>query len=153
MRYPFVRNGGPLCYFRDTCASHHLASIRSALDGYKRKLVEVDDEIESIQFHLTKAAPLGNESEMFLDLQPQVQIAVEERTNFVMAKRLLQSRLLDLAVLAAEIETAAAARVLMQSPDKGAAEPGREERAANPFLKKVASLEACNPSKGKRWRA
>jgi hypothetical protein len=64
-------------------------SIRSALDGYKRKLVEVDDEIESIQFHLTKAAPLGSESEMFLDLQSQLQTAVEERTNFVMAKRLL----------------------------------------------------------------
>ena len=42
-------------------------SVRSALEGYKRKLIEMDDEIESIQYYLTRAAPLGSESEMFLD--------------------------------------------------------------------------------------
>ena len=34
-------------------------SVKSALDGYKRKLREKDDEIESIQYYLTRAAPLG----------------------------------------------------------------------------------------------
>ena len=42
-------------------------SVRIALDGYKRKLVEKDDEIEFIQYYLIKAAPLGSESEMVLD--------------------------------------------------------------------------------------
>ena len=39
-------------------------SVRSALGGYKRKLIEMDDEIEFIQHILTRAAPLGSESEM-----------------------------------------------------------------------------------------
>jgi hypothetical protein len=57
-----------------------------------------------------------------------------------MVKRLLQKRLLELAVSAAEVETAAAAGVLMPSPDKGVAEPEGEERAADPFLKNDSNL-------------
>ncbi len=34
-------------------------SVRSALAVYKRELREIVDEIESIQYYLTRAAPLG----------------------------------------------------------------------------------------------
>jgi hypothetical protein len=97
-------------------------SVRSALEGCKRKLVEVDDEIESIQYYLTRAAPLGSESEMVLDYKSQLQKAVSERGNCVMAARLLQDRLMDLVVSAAEVERAAAAGAALLSPDKGVAE-------------------------------
>jgi hypothetical protein len=50
-------------------------SVRSALEGYKRELREMDDEIESIQYYLTRAAPLGSESETFLDYKSQLQKA------------------------------------------------------------------------------
>ena len=104
-------------------------SVRSALEGYKRKLIEMDDEIESIQYYLTRAAPLGSESEMFLDYKSQLQKAVAERGNCVMAARLLQDRLMDLVVSAAEAERAAAAGAALLSPDKGVVETGGEGRA------------------------
>jgi hypothetical protein len=117
-------------------------SVRSALEGYKRKLGEVDDAIESIQYYLTRATPLGSESEMVLDYQSQLQKAIAERKNCVMATRLLQDRLMDLVVSTAEAERAAAAGAVLLSPDKGVAETGGEGRAANPLLNKVGPLVA-----------
>ena len=112
-------------------------SVKSALDGYKRKLREKDDEIESIQYYLTRAAPLGSESEMVLDYKSQLQKAVEDRGNCVMATRLLQDRLMDLAVSAAEAERAAAAGAALLSPGKGFVEAGGKGHAVNPLLDKV----------------
>jgi hypothetical protein len=112
-------------------------SVRIALDGYKRKLVEKDDEIESIQYYLIKAAPLGSESEMVLDYKSQLQKAVEDRGNCVMATRLLQDRLVDLVVSAAEAGRAAAAGAALLSPDEGGVEAGGEGRAVNPLLDEV----------------
>ena len=54
-----------------------------------------------------------------------------------MATRLLQDRLVDLVVSAAEAERAAAARAVLLSPDKGTVETGGEGHAIIPLLDKV----------------
>ena len=135
-------------------------SVRIALDGYKRKLVEKDDEIESIQYYLIKAAPLGSESEMVLDYKSQLQKAVEDRGNCVMATRLLQDRLVDLVVSAAEAGRAAAAGAALLSPDEGGVEAGGEGHAVNPpwtrsdprWFAKVPRLEWRGLTKRRRRR-
>jgi hypothetical protein len=110
-----------------------LSVISEMVEGYKRRLIEM----ESIQYYLTRAAPLGSKSEMFLDYKSQLQKAVAERGNCVMAARLLHDRLMDLVVSAAEAERAAAAGAALLSPDKGVVETGGEGHAVIPLLDKV----------------
>ena len=84
-------------------------AIKSALEGHSRKLDDFNDDIDFIDLQLLKASQVGVDSGIYLNLKSQLQIAVVERKDIVRAKRLLESRLVDVVYATFDAGIAAAA--------------------------------------------
>jgi uncharacterized protein YjfI (DUF2170 family) len=80
----------------------------SALAGLGRKIDEYDEDIDAFDLLLLKASHLGLESSTYVNILAEQRIAITHKKNLVLAKRSLQSRLVELETLAADALTAAA---------------------------------------------
>ena len=85
--------------------------LNSALAGLGRKIKDMDEDLEASDLLLLQAARHGLESPIYVSIQADQRVAIEQRQDLVKAKRVLQSRLVDLVDLAADVGGAAAAGV------------------------------------------
>jgi hypothetical protein len=82
--------------------------LNSALAGLGRKIDDMDEDVEAADLLLLKASHQGLESPIYVSIHAEQRIAIVQRKDLVRAKRVLQSRLVD---LAADVGVAAAAGV------------------------------------------
>jgi hypothetical protein len=75
--------------------------LNSALAGLGRKIDEYDEDIDAFDLLLLKASHLGLVSPTYVNIQIEQRDAITQKRDLVRARRVLQSRLVELESLAA----------------------------------------------------